>query len=80
MTVASVEKEGTEKSQQVVGEQDFTAKQAEAFALNVMSRQWTLNKDECAKLEFAAGKVPRDANAMMKECLEVAMPSWELNR
>jgi hypothetical protein len=76
--VEAVEQEGTQKSQQVIGETEFSAKQAEAFAESAQSMQWTLNKDDISKIEFAAGRIPRDANRLMKECLDVAIPSWEL--
>ena len=64
----------------MTGETELTAKQAEAFAEAAQSMQWTLNKDEASKREFAAGLIPRDSNAVMKECLDVAIPSWELTR
>ena len=62
------------------GEAEMSTKQAEAFAQTVQSMSWTINKDEVTAIEFAAGKIPRDSNALMKECIDVAIPSWELTR
>ena len=70
---AAVDRSGTRHEKGVEGEKEISQKHADAFSMMSNSMQWILDKDGASAAEYAAGKVPVNHQAVMKECLGVAL-------
>ena len=70
---AAVDRSGTVHSKGVEGEKEISQKHADAFSSMTNSMQWILDKDGQSQAAYAAGKVPVNHQAVMKECLGVAL-------
>jgi hypothetical protein len=70
---AAVDRSGTVQEKGVEGDVEISQKNANAFAKMTNSMQWVLDKDGASAAEYAAGRVPVNHQAVMKECLGVAL-------
>jgi hypothetical protein len=70
---AAVDRSGAKHEKGVEGETEISQKHADAFSMMSNSMQWILDKDGASAAEYAAGKVPVNHQAVMKECLGVAL-------
>ena len=70
---AAVDRSGSRHEKGVEGEKEIDKKHADAFSSMTNSMQWILDKDTASAAEYAAGKVPVNHQAVIKECLGVAL-------